>query len=305
MSTEEEAYSTAIIHATGVVLPMVVKAAVELDLFELIRTAGSVSEAELAAQLPTSNPGAADMLDRMLRLLTAHSVLSCRGGDERRYALTAVGRFFTKDEEVGSCCANSLMNQDKVLVESWYHLKDAILEGGIPFERAYGMSIYEYTSKDSRFSNIVNQTMFASTLQYKKIIKAYNNFEGIQTLVDVGGGTGALLNIIVSNNTSIKGINYDLPHVIQQAPSYPGVEHVGGDMFVSVPKGDAILIKNVLMNWGDAECVTILRNCKAALPRTGKQRTETEFRSLGKQAGFQGFRKVCTASHIWFMECYH
>ncbi|KAL1531572.1 caffeate O-methyltransferase [Salvia divinorum] len=339
MSTDEEARTIAIQCAAGAVLPMVVKTAVELDLFQLIKNAGTVSAAELAAQLPTSNPGAAAMLDRILRLLAAHSILSCDGGGERRYALSAVGELFTKNEEGGSWCGMSLTAHDKVLMECWYHLKDAILEGGSPFERAHGMGVFEYASKDPRFCNLLNRTMSESTLEYKKILEMYNNFEGIETVVHVGGGTGVLLSIIISNNPSIKGINYDLPHVIQQAPSYPGIEHVGGDMFVSVPKGDAILMKNVLHDWGDSECVTILRNCKEALPRNGKviiveyvlletpesgaavveellnvavsaynpggkERTESEFRILGEQAGFRGFRKVCTASGLWFMEFY-
>ncbi|KAL1547946.1 caffeate O-methyltransferase [Salvia divinorum] len=329
----------AIQYASGAVLPMVVKAAIELDLFQLINNAGHISAAELAAQLPTSNPSAAATLERILRLLTAHSILSCEGGDERRYALSAVGKFFIKNVEVGSCCAVSLMTQDKVLMESWYHLKDAVLEGGIPFERAHGMSIFQYASKDARLSKVINQAMAESVLMYKKLIEAYNNFEGIETLVDVGGGTGALLSIIISNNPSIKGINYDLPHVIQQAPSYPGIEHVGGDMFVSVPKGDAILMKNVLHNWDDTKCVKILRNCKESLSKNGKviivesvllenpksgetgvelwnllmwsynpggkEMTEMEFCVLGKQAGFQGFRKVCIVAGSWFMEFYN
>ncbi|KAL1547947.1 caffeate O-methyltransferase [Salvia divinorum] len=344
MSTaEEEMRTIAIQYAAGAVIPMVVKAAIELDLFQLINNAGHISAAELAALLPTSNPGAAATLDRLLRLLTAHSILSCNlrdGGNERCYALSAVGKFFTKNEEGGSCCAISLMTQDKVLMESWYHLKDAVLEGGTPFERAHGMSIFQYASKDTRLGKILNQAMSESTLLYKKMMEMYNYFEDIDTLVDVGGGTGALLNIIISNNPSIKGVNYDLPHVIKQTPSYSGIEHVGGDMFVSVPKGDAILMKNVLHNWGDTECVKILRNCKEALAKTGKviivenvlleiprsgvtaveelynvlmaaynpggkERTEMEFRILGKQAGFQGFRKVCCASGSWFMELYN
>ncbi|PPD84376.1 hypothetical protein GOBAR_DD18691 [Gossypium barbadense] len=54
---------------------------------------------------------------------------------------------------------------------------------------------------------------------------------------------GATLSMIVSKYPTIKGINFDLPHVIENAPTCPGVEHVGGDMFASVPKGDAIFMK--------------------------------------------------------------
>lgn len=57
----------------------------------------------------------------------------------------------------------------------------------------------------------------------KKILQIYDGFEGLNTVVDVGGGTGATLNMIISKHPSIKGINFDLPHVIEDAPSYQGL----------------------------------------------------------------------------------
>lgn len=61
-----------------------------------------------------------------------------------------------------------------------------------------------------------------STITMKKIFATYKGFEGLTTIVDVGGGTGAVLSMIVSKYPSIKGINFDLPHVIEDAPSFPG-----------------------------------------------------------------------------------
>lgn len=119
-----------------------------------------------------------------------------------------------------------------------------MLEGGIPFNKAYGMTAFEYHGKDPRFNKIFNNGMSShSTITMKKILETYRGFEGLNSLVDVGGGIGATLHMIISKYPFIKGINFDLPHVIDDAPSLPGIEHVGGDMFVSVPKGDAIFMK--------------------------------------------------------------
>lgn len=105
-----------------------------------------------------------------------------------------------------------------------YHLKDAVLDGGIPFNKAYGMSAFEYHGKDPRFNKVFNQGMSNhSTIIMKKILQIYDGFEGLNTVVDVGGGTGATLNMIISKHPSIKGINFDLPHVIEDAPSYQGL----------------------------------------------------------------------------------
>jgi caffeic acid 3-O-methyltransferase len=45
---------------------------------------------------------------------------------------------------------------------------------------------------------------------------------------------------------------------------------VGGNMFESIPSGDAIFLKFILHNWGDDDCIKVLKNCKKALPENGK-----------------------------------
>nr|BAG71895.1 5-hydroxyconiferaldehyde O-methyltransferase [Carthamus tinctorius] len=348
---EEEAFLFAMQLASASVLPMVLKSAIDLDLLEIIAKAGPgahVSPAYLAAQLPKAdNPEAAVMLDRICRLLATYSVLTCTlkkldhgdGDVERLYGLAPVCKFLVKNEDGVSNAPLLLMNQDKILMESWYHLKDAVLDGGIPFNKAYGMSAFEYHGKDERFNKVFNSGMFNhSTMTMKKILDVYPGFNGVKTLVDVGGGTGASLSMILSKHPSIKGINFDLPHVIQDATNYPGIEHVGGDMFESVPKGDAIFMKWICHDWSDAHCLKFLKNCYKALPENGKvivaecilpetpdsslatknvvhidvimlahnpggkERTEKEFQALAKAAGFKGFHKPCSALNTWLME---
>ncbi|KAH7570907.1 hypothetical protein ACOSP7_019443 [Xanthoceras sorbifolium] len=350
-TSDEEAYLFAMQLASGSVLPMVLKSAIELDLLEIIAKAGpgaSMSPSEIASQLPTNNPDAPLMLDRILRLLASYSILTCSltddgGKFERLYGLEPVCKYLTKNKDGISASANlSLMSQDKVPMESWYYLKDAVLEGGIPFNKAFGMTSFEYHGTDPRFNKIFNNAMSShSTITMKKILQAYKlGFEGLKSIVDVGGGIGAILYMIISNHHSIiKAINFDLPHVIENAPSYPGVEHVGGDMFVSVPKGDAIFMKSLLHDWSDEQCLKILKNCYEALPANGKvivcelilpvnpnrpslgskvvihvdcimlancpggkERTEDEFKALAMGAGFQGFQVVCCAYQFHIME---
>lgn len=74
---------------------------------------------------------------------------------------------------------------------------------------------------------MVNHT----TIVMKKILECYKGFEEIKRLVDVGGGLGININLITSKYPHIKGINFDLPHVIEHAPSYPGMTFVQVCMF--------------------------------------------------------------------------
>ncbi|KAH9723368.1 Flavone 3'-O-methyltransferase 1 [Citrus sinensis] len=346
--SDEEANLFAMQLTSASVLPMVLKSAIELDLLEIIAKAGPgafMSPKQIASQLPTKNPDAHIMLDRILRLLASYSVLNCSvhtlpgGGVERLYGLAPVCKFLTKNGDGVSLSNLCLMNQDNILMESWYHLKDAVLEGGIPFNMAYGMTSFEYFGKDQRFNKIFNNGMFShSTITLKKFLENYKGFEGLKSVVDVGGGIGASLNMIISKYPSIKGINFDLPHVIQDGPAYPGIEHVGGDMFVSIPKADVIFMKWICHNWSEEACVKILKNCYEALPENGKvivaecilpvlpdpslaskqvihidcimlahttggrEMTEQDFKTLAKAAGFQGFKVVCSAFSTYIME---
>lgn len=103
-------------------------------------------------------------------------------------------------------------------------LKNAVIEGGVPFDRAHGgVHAFEYPSLDPRFNQVFNIGMINhTTMSIKEIVKSYKGFANIKQLVDVGGGLGVTLQIITSTYPSIKGINFDLPHVIRDAPSYHG-----------------------------------------------------------------------------------
>lgn len=136
-------------------------------------------------------------------------------------------------------------------------------------EAAYGMSAFEYMGTDTRFSKVFNEGMLShSGIMIKQLLRNYNGFAGINVLVDVGGNDGATLRMITSQHPHVKGINFDLPQVISTAQPIPGafpsvsviiinrrliilswyglvagVQHVSGDMFDSVPSGDAIFLK--------------------------------------------------------------
>ncbi|KAJ0024330.1 hypothetical protein Pint_08155 [Pistacia integerrima] len=345
---EEEVGKLAIRLANAVILPMVLKSALELNLIDIISASADgafLSTSEIATRIVTKNPDAPVLLDRMLRLLASYDILKCsvRTGEdgevERVYGASPICKFLVKNQDGGSVAPLFLLHHDKIFNESWYHLNDVVLEGGIPFNRAYGMTAFEYPGTDQRFNWVFNQAMSNhTTLIMKKVLDVYKGFEGLKVLVDVGGGIGVTLDIITSKYPHIEGINFDLPHVLADAPSYPGVKHVGGDMFVSVPKGDAIFMKWILHDWSDEHCLKLLKNCCEALPNSGKviivesilpvipmdnvsshivfeqdllmlaqnpggkERTQKEFEALAVKSGFSGCEVICNAYNSWVME---
>ncbi|XVF42582.1 hypothetical protein PTKIN_Ptkin01aG0375500 [Pterospermum kingtungense] len=347
-SKEDEDCLQAIQLATSTVLPFALKVAVDLDLFEIIAKAGPdsmLAPAEIVSHLPANNPGAPSIIDRILRFLAAHSILTCKlvtdkdGETKRVYGIASIGKYFVRNEDGISVVPMLNMTLDRRLVECWNFLKEATLEGGISFVRGFGMDVFETVAKDRNLANIFNQSMSNHTaIVMKKVLEGYKGFEGVSQVVDVGGGLGTNLKLIVSKYSQIKGINFDLPLVVKDAPNIPGVEHVGGDLLTKVPHGEVIFMKWVLHDWGDEQCLKILKNCYEAISESGKvillesivpevpiadlattttlnfdlgllhllpgakERTMKEFETLAKEAGFTSLKPVCRAYNYWVME---
>ncbi|WMV48619.1 hypothetical protein MTR67_042004 [Solanum verrucosum] len=214
------------------VLPFVLHSTIQLDVFEILAKdkATKLSALEIVSHIPNcKNSDAATMLDRMLYVLASYSLLDCsvveegNGVMERRYGLSGVGKFFVRDQDGASMGPLLALLQDKVFINSWFELKDAVLEGGVPFDRVHGVHAFEYPKLDPKFNDVFNKAMINhTTVVMKKILENYKGFENLKTLVDVGGGLGVNLKMITSKYPTIKGTNFDLPHVVQHAPSYPG-----------------------------------------------------------------------------------
>ena len=128
-AADEEACMYALQLASSSILPMTLKNAIELGLLEVLQKdpAAALAPEEVVARLPVApaNPDAAAMVDRMLRLLASYDVVRCRmeegkdGRYSRRYAAAPVCKWLTPNEDGVSMAALALMNQDKVLMESW------------------------------------------------------------------------------------------------------------------------------------------------------------------------------------------
>src|SRR5579863_1870119 len=123
------------------------------------------------------------------------------------------------------------------------------------------------------FSRIFDEAMEGlSTLGSAAVLAAYD-FSQFRTLVDVGGGNGALLATLLRQHGALRGKLADLPHVVSRAAEVlnrAGVanrcEIIGCDFFETVPSGgDAYVLKSILHDWDDTHAMKILRNCHRAM----------------------------------------
>ena len=127
---EEKSFSCAMQLSTSIVLPMVLHSAIKLGVFDILTKAGpgaKLSPSQIVAQMPTKNPDAAMMLDRILKLLVSHSVLGCTvvadedfGSFQRLYNLTPVSKYFVTNEDGVSLGPYMALVQDQVFIKSWF-----------------------------------------------------------------------------------------------------------------------------------------------------------------------------------------
>ena len=89
------------------------------------------------------------------------------------------------------------------------------------------MDAIDYVQKETWFWDLLKASnMNFIPMFMSKILETYKGFDGLESLVDVAGGNGSVLNFIISRYPSIKGINFDLAPVIEKAPSYPGTDYI-------------------------------------------------------------------------------
>ena len=212
-------------------------------------------------------------------------------------------------------------------------------ESAVP--KTVGAGPFEYFAKNPELSKIFNDAMTGfSAAVIPAVLEAYD-FSGIGTLVDVAGGHGGILTAILKRYPSMKGVLFDVDHVIAGAKGNIDAQGVAdrcstesGDFFKAVPAGgDAYIMKHIIHDWDDEKASVILGNIRKVLPKDGrviliesvipagnepalgkiidlemlvmpggKERTEQEFRDLFDRAGFTLTRIVPTQSPLSVIE---
>ncbi|KAB5512720.1 hypothetical protein DKX38_029748 [Salix brachista] len=263
-------------HALEFINSMALKCAVELEIPDAIQSHGKpITLSELASSLPI-HPSKGEYLYRLMRILVHSGIFSLKkvGDDPQQegYSLTPTSRFLLKGNPL-SVRPLLLFWLDPVPMEAlqclstWFQNEDLTA-----FNTAHGKCAWELTGKNARLNNVFNEAMASDGALTSGVVmnKCKGVFEGLKSLVDVGGGTGAMAKCIAETFPTMNCIVFDLPHVVSGLQGSDNLKFVGGDMFESVPSADAILLKWILHDWSDEECVKILKQCKEALGRNGK-----------------------------------
>jgi C-methyltransferase len=296
--------------------------------------AGPLTVEQIAEQVEASPDG----VRRLLRALAGQGLFAAR--PDGRYELTPLGEPLRSDAPV-SVRPVALLFGSAQHWEHWGHLLDAIRSGEPVLPSLRGMDAWAYLEADPEFASLFNNAMTSISDFARDPVAAAYDFTPFGTIVDVGGGHGALLAAILARTPTARGVLFDLPHVTAGAPAAlqaQGVESrcavESGSFFDSVPAGgDAYLLKNIIHDWPEDQAVTILRGVRQVmkpqgrlllvefvlpegntahwgklidlemlLVAGGRERTEAEYRDLLARAGFRLTAVVPTASPLSIVE---
>ncbi|XVE48795.1 hypothetical protein DITRI_Ditri01bG0031400 [Diplodiscus trichospermus] len=255
-------------YAFGYVKMAVVKCAIELGIADAIESHGSPMT---LTELTTALGCESSRLYRIMRFLVHYQIFKEEPISQGSigFSQTPLSRRLIKHGEK-SLAPLILLESSPVMLAPWHSLSAHVLESGnLPFEAANGMDLWSYAEANPGHSKLIDEGLacFARQTVPAIIEGCPEVFDGIGNLVDVGGGNGTALRILVKAFPWIRGINFDLPHVVAVAPKFDGIENVGGNMFECIPNADAAFIMQVLHDWDDEECIKVLKKCKEALPQ--------------------------------------
>ncbi len=215
----------------------------------------------------------------------------------------------------------------------WGHLEEAVRAGGPVTTATLGTDLFSYYERNPEEGAYFHAAMGnLSDFVSSEVVRNYD-FSRCELVVDLGGAHGALISAVLLANPFVRGILFDLPHVVEGAATtlqerrvLDRCERIGGDFFEGVPSGgDVYLLKIIIHDWDDARAIKILRMCRDAMKpsghvvliemvipednspspaqlidldmmvlTTGRERTEREYAALMRAAGLELERMLRT-----------
>ncbi|XVF25730.1 hypothetical protein REPUB_Repub13aG0238900 [Reevesia pubescens] len=254
---------------------MSLKCAVQLGIPDIIHNHGEpITLSELVSAL-NIDPTKASCIYSLMRMLVHSGFFSKtkvdKDQEKEAYALTPFSQILLKDNmNCSSPIVVALLSP--VLMTPWQFFADSIqgTKQTRPFEAAHGKAVWDYMDQDPKFKNLFHDAMESDSQMMNLVVKDCKPvFEGLSSLVDVGGGTGIVARVISETYPQLKCTVFDLPHVVANLPASGNLNFVGGNLFQHIPSADAILMKLVLHMFGDEDCIKILKRCREAIPTQG------------------------------------
>lgn len=230
--------------------------------------AGPRSSADLAAATQSHEPS----LYRLLRFLASINIL--REHADRRFELADLGRLLRSGAD-GSMREAAIFFASHHAQRPWEDALHSLRTGKPSFEAMYGTDPWRWYAAHPEDAAEFNAAMTSlSGALHKAAVEVYD-FSPFRTVMDVGGGHGRLLGLILAKHSHLRGVLFDQPHVISgSGPVFADLNvagrarAVGGSFFETLPPGaDCHVAAHIIHDWDDERAARILANCRAAIDR--------------------------------------
>ncbi len=264
---------------------------------------------------------------RLMRSLGSLGLLTESSG--RAFTITDAGRLLRADHP-RTLRGVTLLEEGPEHYALWKHLCAMVRDGKQnAFVREFGRMAFDHAAANPEYAEVFNAAMSSySSSQRDWVLEALASFDfsALKRICDIGGGQGFMLSSVLARYPHLSGAVLELPSVIEDKTTLwagrMGIEerceYIAGSMFDDVPEADAYLIKLILHDWNDEECIRILSNMHRRASEggvvfviehvvpgleaphfskffdihmmcwgTGRERTEHEYRALLEKAGWR------------------
>jgi hypothetical protein len=294
---------------------------------------GSAQPIELLARLTGADERS---LYRILRVLASNGIFQEKAN--RHFDHTALSQCLRSDAEGSFRPAAQLGHR---ISSFWDGLHHSAITGESGFTKVFGQPLFDYLGTHLEVAPLFDAAMVAiHGHETSAMLEAYD-FSSIHVLADIGGGNGSLIGATLQRYPKLKGILFELDHVVkrtrenlQQCGVGERCSLIEGNFFKSLPSGaDTYLFRHIIHDWSDEQSVQILKNCRKVIPSTGRlliietvvptgnhpssakdfdlvmlvlpggiERTEEEYRVLLREAGFHLSSVTPTTSAVSIVE---
>lgn len=253
---------------TDLVTPMAVRVAATLRLADLI-----ADGAEHVGELAERTAADPDALGRLLHHLTCHGVFT--EPTPGRFTINETADLLRSDHPSGMRMSFDLDGFGGRMDLAFTELMHTVRTGQPAWESAFGAPFWDYLAARPAMAASFDTTMAGSS---RTAAATAYDWSGVRHVVDVGGGTGALLAEVLRANSSVRATLVDLPGTVARGRRFLAergldgrCEFAGQSFFDPLPTGgDVYLLSAVLHDWGDEPATAILRRCAEAASETGR-----------------------------------
>ncbi|MFI6318955.1 methyltransferase [Nonomuraea sp. NPDC050556] len=251
---------------TDLVTPMAVRVAATLGLADLLGD-DVLPVDELARRTGTDS----DALGRMLRHLACKGIFA--EPEPGSFAVNGPAALLAADHPSGMRARLDLDGFGGQMDLSFTGLLHTVRTGQPAWETVFGAPIWPYLAEHPRMSASFDALM-ATGADYLADAAGGYDWSGVRHVVDVGGGTGALLAVLLEAHPDLRATLVDLPDTVERGRAHLQDERcsfAGHSFFDPLPGGaDVYVLRRVLHDWSDDEAVRILRRCAEAAGTEGR-----------------------------------